>query len=220
MALNTLWNNIKDYKCDGNSVVVCDVSGSMFSNGALPLSVAVSLGIYFAERNAGKFKGQMITFSSTPEFFEINCDDDIVSKVSTTRNANWGFSTDINAVFDLILESCVREFVPAEEMPKRVIIVSDMQFDYAVRNKTNYEYIKEQYARAGYDVPEVVFWNVNARNETMPVTIRDDGTALVSGCSPSVFEAIASCKDLNPVNFMLESIMKPQYDYAMEVIDR
>lgn len=220
MALNTLWNNIKDYKCDGNSVVVCDVSGSMFSNDALPLSVAVSLGIYFAERNAGKFKGQMITFSTTPEFFEINCDDDIVSKVSTTRNANWGFSTDINAVFDLILKSCVREFVPAEEMPKRVIIVSDMQFDCAVENKTNYEYIKEQYARAGYDVPEVVFWNVNARNETMPVTIRDDGTALVSGCSPSIFEAIASCKDLNPVNFMLESVMKPQYDYAMEVIDR
>lgn len=222
-ALDTLWNNLKDYKCDGNTVVVCDVSGSMFGTSygnVLPIDVAVSLGIYFAERNVGEFKGQMITFSSMPEFFEINCDDSIWCKVRSTTGANWGMSTDINKVFDLLLARCRDNNVPAEEMPKRIIIVSDMEFDSCTRGRTNYEGIKRQYADAGYDMPELIFWNVNSRNNICPVTINDNGVALVSGCTPATFENIASVENLNPIKMMLETLMKPQYDYAMEIFNR
>jgi hypothetical protein len=221
-ALDVLWNNLKNYRCDGNSIVVCDTSGSMYSNNRLPISVAVSLAIYFAERNVGKFKGEMITFSEKPTFFEIDEDNDIDGKVTQVSKADWGGNTNLQKVFSLLLNTCVKNHVPESEMPKNIYIVSDMEFDEATssnKSMTNFDAIKEQYANAGYEMPKLIFWNVDSRQNNVPIQINENGVALVSGCSPSIFEQTITA-DLNPMKFMIDAIMKPVYDCAVELLKR
>lgn len=215
-AYEAMWKNLKDYTCDGNSIVVTDVSGSMTCDNYMPISVAVSLAIYFAERNHGAFKGEMITFSETPSFFEIPDNISLRQKIDRVRRAPWGMNTNINRVFDIILDRCIANHVPAEEMPKTIYIVSDMEFDSCGRF-TNYEKIKRQYAEAGYSCPNIVFWKVNDHGST-PVRFNDKGVALVSGCSPSVFE-LAVSEDLDPVKYMLQAIMKPRYDIMAKLLN-
>lgn len=216
--LDVLWKNIKNFDCDENSIVVCDVSGSMNVNNYTPISVAVSLAIYFAERNKGKFKGQMITFSDRPTFFEIN-EGTIFDKVKQVKRADWGMNTNIQSTFKLLLDACQRDNVPVEEMPKNIIIVSDMEFD-ACAEGTNLDGIKKKYADAGYPMPQLVFWNVASHQNNLPVRFDTKGTALVSGCSPVIFEEISNgCKDLDPVKFMLEVINKPRYDVAIKLLN-
>ena len=209
-----MWKNLKDYHCDGNAIVVADVSGSMTCDNCMPLSVAISLAIYFAERNHGAFKGQMITFSERPTFFAIG-ESSLVDKIARVNRAPWGMNTNLNKVFDIILSRCVANHVPAEDMPKTIYIVSDMEFD-SCANLTNYERIKQQYAEAGYTCPNIVFWKVNDHGST-PVRFNDKGVALVSGCSPSVFE-LAVSDDLDPVKYMLRAIMDPRYDIAVKLM--
>lgn len=216
--LDILWKNIKNFDCDENSIVVCDVSGSMTVNNYTPISVAVSLAIYFAERNKGKFKGQMITFSDRPTFFEIN-EGTIFDKVKQVKRADWGMNTNIQSTFKLLLDACQRDNVPVEEMPKNIIIVSDMEFDSCAEG-TNLDGIKKKYADAGYPMPQLVFWNVASHQNNLPVRFDTKGTALVSGCSPVIFEEISNgCKDLDPVKFMLEVINKPRYDVAIKLLN-
>lgn len=213
-AYEAMWQNLKNYRCDGNAIVVTDVSGSMTCDNYMPISVAISLAIYFAERNHGAFKGQMITFSNRPEFFEIP-EGSLAGKIRRVASAPWGGNTDLNRVFDIILSRCVANHVPAEDMPKTIYIVSDMEFD-SCANLTNYEKIKAQYAAAGYDCPNIVFWKVNDHGST-PVRFNDKGVALVSGCSPSVFE-LAVSEELDPVKFMLNAVNIPRYDIAAKLI--
>ena len=213
-AYEAMWQNLKDYHCDGNAIVVTDVSGSMTCDDCMPISVAISLAIYFAERNHGAFKGQMITFSERPEFFEIP-EGSLASKIQRVSRAPWGMNTNLNRVFDIMLSRCVANHVPAEDMPKTIYVVSDMEFDECA-NLTNYEKIKRQYAAAGYTCPNIVFWKVNDHGST-PVRFNDKGVALVSGCSPSVFE-LAVSDDLDPVKYMLNAIMVPRYDVAAKLI--
>ena len=213
-AYEAMWQNLKNYRCDGNAIVVTDVSGSMTCDNYMPISVAISLAIYFAERNHGAFKGQMITFSNRPEFFEIT-EGSLASKIRRVASAPWGGNTDLNRVFDIMLSRCVANHVPAEDMPKTIYVVSDMEFDYCA-NLTNYEKIKAQYAAAGYDCPNIVFWKVNDHGST-PVRFNDKGVALVSGCSPSVFE-LAVSEELDPVKFMLNAVNVPRYDIAAKLI--
>lgn len=213
-AYEAMWQNLKDYHCDGNAIVVTDVSGSMTCDDCMPISVAISLAIYFAERNHGAFKGQMITFSERPEFFEIP-EGSLASKIQRVSRAPWGMNTNLNRVFDIMLSRCVANHVPAEDMPKTIYVVSDMEFDECA-NLTNYEKIKRQYAAAGYTCPNIVFWKVNDHGST-PVRFNDKGVALVSGCSPSVFE-LAVSDDLDPVKYMLNAIMVPRYDIAAKLI--
>ena len=213
-AYEAMWQNLKNYRCDGNAIVVTDVSGSMTWDNYMPISVAISLAIYFAERNHGAFKGQMITFSSRPEFFEIP-EGSLASKIRRVASAPWGGNTDLNRVFDIMLSRCVANHVPAEDMPKTIYVVSDMEFD-SCANLTNYEKIKAQYAAAGYDCPNIVFWKVNDHGST-PVRFNDKGVALVSGCSPSVFE-LAVSEELDPVKFMLNAVNVPRYDIAAKLI--
>ena len=214
-AYELMWKNLKDYTCDGNAIVVTDVSGSMTCDNYMPISVAISLAIYFAERNKGAFHGQMITFSERPTFFNIDDAWSLKDKISRVAKADWEMNTDLNRVFDIILSRCVANNVPAEDMPKTVYCVSDMEFDNCA-HLTNYEKIKAQYAAAGYDCPNIVFWKVNDHGST-PVRFNDKGVALVSGCSPSVFE-LAVSGDLDPVKFMLQAIMKSRYDMAAKLL--
>lgn len=208
-AYELMWKNLKNYACDGNAIVVTDVSGSMTRDNYMPISVAISLAIYFAERNKGAFHGQMITFSERPTFFNIEDSWSLKDKIRAVARADWGMNTDLNKVFDIMLARCRANHVPAEDMPKTIYIVSDMEFD-SCAHLTNYEKIKKRYAEAGYNCPNIVFWKVNDHGST-PVRFNDKGVALVSGCSPSIFE-LATSGDLDPVKFMLNAIMVPRYD--------
>lgn len=204
--LEVMWNNLPNYvREDDKALVVADVSGSMCG---LPLNVSISLAMYFAERNVGIFKDKFITFSYEPELQEVK-GVDIYQKVHNLNNANWNQNTDIQAVFDLILKTGIKNKVDKKDMPNTIYIISDMEFDSASREETNYEVIKKKYSDAGYEMPVLVFWNVDSRQNNVPVIQNENGVILVSGCSPSIFKMVMERKA--PYDFMLSVLNSKRY---------
>ena len=221
-ALNVIWDNQKDWLngVEEPSIVVCDTSGSM--NGLMtwgsdtkrtvePILVAISLSIYFAERNTHpEFNNRFITFSSRPEIQRIQ-GETLYDKYMALNSAYWEGNTNLNAVFDLILSTAIRHKVPEEQMIKKIYIISDMEFDACTNWETNYEVIKDMYELNNYQMPTLVFWNVEARQNQAPVTCDENGVFLVSGCSPSIFESIMASKVITPIDLMLEVLNKERY---------
>ena len=215
-SINATWNALEDYSGDENALAVIDGSGSMYGGAdPIPATVALSLGIYFAERNKGAFKNHFITFSENPQLVEIK-GDDILDKVRYCHDYNEVANTNIQKVFELVLDAAKKNNVPQEELPKRLYIISDMEFDYCAddASQTNFEYAKRAFEDAGYTLPEVVFWNVSSRNRQQPVTKNEQGVLLVSGCTPRIFSMIAdgSISDSTPYEFMLEVLMSERYE--------
>ena len=211
-ALDVTWKALPDYTCGENALVVVDGSGSMYGYGnPMPAAVALSLGIYFAERNRGQFQNHFITFSEHPRLVKIK-GNDIVDKVMYCESYNECANTNIEAVFRLILTAAKIHQVPQEEMPSRIYIVSDMEFDYCAANAslTNFQNMEQMYRKAGYKLPEVVFWNVDSRNTQQPVTKNQQGVALVSGCTPRLFEMLAG-GNLSPYACMMDILNRDRY---------
>ena len=211
-ALDVTWKALPDYTCGENALVVVDGSGSMYGYGnPMPAAVALSLGIYFAERNRGQFQNHFITFSENPRLVKIK-GNDIVDKVMYCESYNECANTNIEAVFRLILTAAKIHQVPQEEMPSRIYIVSDMEFDYCAENAslTNFQNMEQMYRKAGYKLPEVVFWNVDSRNTQQPVTKNQQGVALVSGCTPRLFEMLAG-GNLSPYACMMDILNRDRY---------
>lgn len=186
-------------------LTVSDVSGSMEG---LPLDVCVGLTLYLTERLEGVFKNTFITFSDNPELCTVN--GDLIHRVSQLTKANWGMSTDLNAVFRLILDTAVANNVPEQDMPTKILILSDMEFNEASSTKTNFEVIKEMYTSNGYKMPSIVFWNLNGRINNLPAT-QYDNVALVSGFSPVLVKSVLGGETLNPVEVMLKTVDKERY---------
>lgn len=210
-ALQALWNSLPNY-LEGkphNGLVVCDVSGSMYSGrgNVAPITVSTSLALYIAERMEGPFANSFITFSERPKFVKLQ-GEDLYTKMSNLCQAEWGYSTDVQAVFRLVLRTAQKHSVVQKDMPDVIYIVSDMQFN-SCGGKTNLTGIKQQYKAAGYTMPKLVFWNVNAQNDDNPITKHDENTALVSGCNPNIFEAVLSGK--TPLDVMLNVIESERY---------
>ena len=130
-------------------------------------------------------------------------------KVDNLAKADWGMNTNLQASFDLILNKAIRGRIPQEEMPQVLVIFSDMEFDRCAQ-KTNYEAMRDKYARAGYQMPQVVFWNLNSSQKNCPVKFNQDGVALVSGFSPSTMEAILG-GEFTPVSIMRKVIDSERY---------
>lgn len=216
-TLNALWSALPDYLVDNphNGLVMADVSGSMMSgHGSIaPIWVSVSLAMYFAQRNTGIFKDHFMTFSDSPELVRIKSKN-IVSAYNEISRANWSMSTNLQSAFDKILSTAVGAGIPKEDMPSVLYIVSDMEFDVATRDnsKTNFEAIKDKYKKAGYTLPNIVFWNVSARNDQSAAKKNDKGVALVSGCSPSIFKTAIGGKTITPYAVMLETINNERYN--------
>ena len=211
-ALNTTWLAQEDFTGGKNALAVVDGSGSMYSGSVIyPIAVAESLGIYFAERNRGKFRNHFITFSRTPQLVEIK-GSDIADKVRYCAGFNEVANTNIQAVFELILNTAVKHSIPQNEMPESLYIISDMEFDYCTENSdmTNFEYAKKIFAEKGYTLPQVVFWNVDSRNQQQPVSRNEQGVILVSGVSPRIFAMIKS-GNLSPESYMLEILNSERY---------
>lgn len=211
-TLNVAWANLPDYIPEGESgLVVADVSGSMSSNENLPLAVSISLAMYMAERNKDPaFKDRFITFSNSPELVKVK-GGNLYEKIQNLNRAQWDMSTNLQAVFDLILNTAVKNSVPQKDMPSRLFIVSDMEFNSACRSRTNFEVIKAKYASAGYEMPKIVFWNVDAKSDQSPVKMDEKGTMLVSGCSPTIFKNVMLSKVTTPYDMMLEVLSQDRY---------
>jgi hypothetical protein len=214
------WEALPNYVGDASILPLVDVSGSMTcpagghnSKSKLScLDVAVSLGLYLADKNKGKFKDTFLTFSSSPQLF--NLKGDVLQKVEQMVRSHWQMNTDLNKAVAKILEVAVAHSVPAEEMPKMLLILSDMQFDYCAHHDDSaIEMIGRKYAEAGYTMPRIVFWNLNAA-DNVPVKFDKSGTALVSGFSPAIVKSVLSAdlEEFSPETIMLKTIMDHKYD--------
>ena len=211
-SLNVTWNALEDFTRGENSLAVVDGSGSMYGGIAVyPVAVAVSLGIYFAEHCKGEYHNHFITFSATPQLVEIK-GSDISEKVNYCASFNEAANTNIQAVFELILNTAVKHNIPQDEMPSSLYIISDMEFDSCTDDSamTNFDYAKKIFVEKGYKLPQVIFWNVDSRNTQQPVTMNEQGVILVSGLSPRIFAMIKS-GNLSPLSFMLEVLSSERY---------
>lgn len=211
-VLNATWNSLPDFGSDENAIAVVDTSGSMYcAANPMPAAVALSLGLYFAEHNKGYFKNNFIEFSEHPQLIELK-GETFADKLRYACTFNEVANTNIEAVFDLILQAAVRNKVPQDELPSKLIIISDMEFDCCIEHAalTNFQNAERKYSHMGYRLPEVVFWNVASRNRQQPVKKNEQGVALVSGATPKIFSMVAG-NNLSPYTFMLEVIGSGRY---------
>lgn len=212
LQLDTTWRSLTDFDNHQNALAVVDGSGSMYVHYAdiRPIDIAISLGIYFAEHTTGAFANHFITFSETPRLIELK-GRNIYEKVRYCQTFHEVANTNIAAVFDMILHTAVKHHLPPQELPETLYIISDMEFDEQEDNDcTVFAYAKKKYARYGYRLPTVVFWNVDARTEQHPVRCDETGAVLVSGASPSLFR-YALDNHLDPVKMMLSIIDSERY---------
>lgn len=209
-TLEALWNQLPDYTQGKNALVVADTSGSMCGD---PMSVSVSLALYFAERNKGQFKDYFISFSAEPKLHKV-IGKNLRDKMRSIQLGDIA-NTNIQKVFELILNTGLQNNVPQEEMPETIYIISDMEFDEATNSRweskvTNYDEIKRKYSESGYKLPNIVFWNVDANGDNLPVQQNENGVAMVSGFSPVIFKMAVENK--TPEQVMLDTINSERYN--------
>ena len=212
-SLNAAWNSLPDFGSDENALAVIDTSGSMYcAERPMPAAVALSLGLYFAQHNKGCFRNTFIEFSERPRLIELK-GETFADRLRYACTFSEVANTNMEAVFDLILRTAVKNRIPQDELPAKLIIISDMEFDSCVEHASlsNFENAEIRYAEYGYKLPEIVFWNVAARNRHQPVAKNEQGVALVSGATPRLFSMIAG-NILSPYAFMLEVIESERYE--------
>ena len=211
-ALDVTWQALPDFTKAQNALCVVDGSGSMYDFGSpQPITVAVALGMYFAERARGVFRNHFITFSHTPQLVEIK-GTDLTEKARYCMSFNEVADTNLQSVFDLILSTAVENRVPQEDLPETLYIISDMEFNACVRNadQSNFRYAEELFRRHGYRLPRIVFWNVQSRNAQQPVGKNQQGVTLVSGFSPRIFSMVMEDM-LTPYGYMLQVLGSERY---------
>lgn len=192
-----------------NALSVVDVSGSM---SGIPMNVAISLGLCVANLTRGPFRNKVITFSSDPTWTDV---PDIESKnvtlfqqVEKVQNMKWGMNTNIEKVFQMILNVANSKKIRPEDMPCKLFIFSDMQFDSCVHGNTAMESIKNMYEKANYDLPQIVFWNLNGKANHFPVKCNEQGTALLSGFSADLLQLVLEEKRITPISILEKAIKK------------
>ena len=211
-SMNVSWNALEDFTDNRNAIAVIDGSGSMYGYGTpIPEAIAISLGIYFAERNKGAFKNHFITFSESPQLVEIK-GRDIVDKTLYCESYNEIANTDLQKVFELLLKTACRNRLPQEDLPETIYVITDMEFDYCAQGAdiSNFEYAKKLFEKKGYRLPQVVFWNVQSRNTQVPVKMNEQGVVLVSGFTPRLFSMITA-GNYDPYELMMEVIGTERY---------
>lgn len=213
-SLELQWQNLPNY-IDGNNnvLVMCDVSGSMFVQNGLPVATSVGLGIYFAERNNGPFKNLIMTFSSNPSFICLNEKANLYEKIKEVFMKELGFSTNLKKGFDLILSTAIHNQISPEDMPKALVVISDMEIDKITNNPLEFDFIQsmeENFNNYGYSLPKLVLWNVESRHNT--VLTKNSNVILVSGHSPSVFQTFLNHLNYSAEEIMLNTLNNPRYD--------
>lgn len=227
-AWDKYWENLPDYYGgkEEPGIAVVDVSGSMTGT---PMEAAVSLGAYIAERGNGPFKNHFITFSGNPELVEFS-GIDLYDKFTRAKSADWGQNTNIEAVFDLLLRTAIKNHISKHKMPKTLYIFSDMEFDRCVTsgavtprwdvglNRKQIDTVIETQARKwrahGYELPRVIFWNLDARTNNIPAI--GPGFSYVSGFSPNMIECILGGKD--GWDLCLEKLNSDRYEAIRSIL--
>jgi hypothetical protein len=209
------WKALPSYVGDAPVFAMIDTSGSM--TGTIPqstvrfLDVAVSLGMYVADKNSGPFKDCFLTFSTHPTIQKIK-DGNLYEKLVQIESTHWEGSTDVIAAMQLMLTTAVRANVPDTEMPRTLLILSDMQFNACYNwDDSAMQALERNYRDCGYTMPSVVWWNLNSYGN-VPVQHNKVGAAMVSGFSPAIMKSILSGEDFTPYGVMLNTIMVPRYD--------
>ena len=165
------WEAMPDFIGEGSFLPVVDVSGSMttlVSGNISAMDIAIALGMYCSERNKSAFKDCMLTFSDNSTLVQIKRTS-LYDQLMKIARLDWGMSTNLQSAFKAILSHAKNHDVPRSDMPKTLLIISDMEFNACVRDLTNYEAMAEQFGMSGYEMPNVVFWNVNASARNNPV---------------------------------------------------
>jgi len=232
VTLQSAWDNLPNYIKDGRQgIAVIDTSASMtgLHSGRTvePILVAKALGMYLSERLSGPYKDHYITFSEDPIMAKFH-GSTIASRYRNMREIV--ASTNIEAVYDLILDVAVRNNLPQSEVPSHLYIFSDMEFNSATSNAwgsrrcstpnlTLYQTIQRKYRSYGYEMPVTIFWNLDARNNQHPVTQHESGAALVSGFSPSTFQYIMEGIILTPFQTMMKVLDAPRYAMLSELFE-
>ena len=214
-----LWKALPNYvKGDENFLVMADVSGSMTGQ---PMYSSIGLAIYFAERNKGPFSNMYMTFSSTPSIIKIPDHYNLREKYKLVMESEWGGSTNLEGAFLLILKVAEMSRARQEDLPRSLIIITDMEFDSATGGSFNsrppitetfFESMKKLFKEKGYEMPNVVFWNVNSRKDTYHVKEDMPDVQLVSGQSTSTFKHLMDGLHLTPFEMMCEVLSDPRYD--------
>ena len=219
LMVNKYWDNLTDYfnGATFNGIAVVDTSGSMVRNdAAAPINVAISLGLYCAERAQGPFAGNYISFASRPQLIKTE-GVDFVDKVQRIYKTNLVDDTNIEATFDLMLNTAIQNRCSQDDLPQNVIIISDMEFNSATGWRSNFnsnnaetllEGIAKKWAAHGYEMPHLIFWNVDARQNNIPM-IGNGRISYVSGMSPTIFETIMSGK--TGYDLMMEKLNSDRY---------
>ena len=217
LMVNKYWDNLQDYfnGASFNGLAVVDTSGSMTGSAAsAPINVAISLGLYCAEKAKGPFAGHYISFASRPQLIKTE-GVDFVDKVYRIYQTNLVDNTNIEATFDLLLDTALKNNCSQDDLPQNILIISDMEFDaaraYYGRNQnteTLMENIEQKWLAHGYHMPNLIYWNVDARQNNIAM-IPKDGVSYVSGFSPSIFETILSGK--TGYDLMMEKLNTERY---------
>lgn len=219
-----------------DAIVVADGSGSMYSpvsgsSSVTAIEVCNALAIYFAQQLKGVFHNKAITFSGRPQFIDLKENTSLKDKLEIMLSHNEVANTNIEAVFDLILEMAKCKEVPREELPKQLLIISDMEFDEATRssyygcrnewkpiNEALFETIEKKFEACGYKMPRLIFWNVCGRTDTIPKISNDEGLCLLSGFSQNAMKIAADKEEKDPYEALIKVLDSPRYQVIEEAI--
>jgi len=164
-----------------------------------------------ADKNSGPFKDMFLTFSESSKIEVLK--GDLISKLTQMRKSEWGMNTNLNSAFAEVLRVAVANKVTEANMPKYILILSDMEFDRCTTTPANtaLDMIKGKFSAAGYEMPNIIFWNLNARAGNVPISYKENGTALISGFSPAIMTSVLSAENIDPVSIMLGTINADRY---------
>ena len=209
------WKALPNYiEGENNVLVMADVSSSMELNDGQPMATSVGLAIYFAERNKGAFKNLYMTFSSHPTFIKINPNSSLKDKVDAVMRTEVGYSTNLEGAFMAVLNTAVRNNVPQKDMPKAIVVISDMEINRYFRGY-GLDFVSEMAARfsaMGYTMPKLVLWNVEARNSTFHGSKSNSYVQFASGSATSTFKAVLETLEMNAYEAMMKVLNDKMYD--------
>lgn len=208
-VLEVQWKALPNYvEGEENIIVIADVSGSMCGR---PMASSVGLAIYFAERNSGPYKDMFMTFSGNPQFVKLK-GDSLAEKIANAQSADWGMRTNLEASFMKVLNVAIENKVPATDMPKAIVVISDMEIDRcSSSNWSFYDEMVRRFEAKGYTIPNIVFWNVSARHDTFLVDGNRRGVQLVSGQSASTFKNVIASIGMSPYDAMINVLNGERY---------
>jgi hypothetical protein len=218
------WNTLPNFLGEDFILPVIDTSGSMTcpvggNKNLRCIDIAISLGLYLADKQTGPFKDMVLNFNTDSKIHKLT--GNIIEKCSAITKLPWGGTTNLQSAFEEILKVAKAGNVPQEQMPKYLLVISDMGFDSGTREyfmKKPFKIPTEMFKNAGYNTPAIIWWNVNHRaggyggDNNYPVTQHENGTALISGFSPSIVKSILAAKTITPLDIMLETINNPRYN--------